>query len=81
MRTDGRTDMTRLIVFFRNIASAPRIVQSDYKYCMRDTRRQIASLGLAVGHKTDFSSLQIKHHVGQVQYLLEDNRLLVSIFP
>jgi hypothetical protein len=72
MRTDGRTDMTKLIVSFRNFASAPKIVQSDYSYCIQDTRRQMASLGLAIGPKRDLSSLQMRHQIRQVQYLLED---------
>jgi hypothetical protein len=57
-RTDGRTDVTKLIVSFRNFASVPKIVQSDYTYCMQHTRRQMAFLGLANGSKTDLSILQ-----------------------
>jgi len=80
-RTDGRTDVTKLILSFRNFASAPKIVQSDYTCCMQHTRRQMASLRLTIGSKTDLSSLQIRHHDRQVQYMLEDNGLLVSISP
>ena len=79
MRTDGRTDITKLIVSFRNFARAPKILQSDYYYCIQYTRRQMAWLGFAIGRKTDLSSLQIRHHVRQVQYLLEDSSLLLSV--
>jgi len=66
-RTDMRTDMPKLKVSFRNFASAPNTVQSDYNYCMQHTRRQMASFGLAISSKKDLSSLQIRHYVREVQ--------------
>ena len=30
MRNDGRTDMTELVVAFRNFANVPKMLQSDY---------------------------------------------------
>ena len=57
MQTDGRANMTKLIVSFRNFGSAPEKLQSAYNYSMQDTQRQRVSPALAIASKTDLSSL------------------------
>jgi hypothetical protein len=44
MRPDGRTDVTKLIVAFRNFANAPKNVTafSDVTLCSKIQRRQVS---------------------------------------
>jgi len=68
MRTDGRTDVTKLIVAFRNFAKAPKnVFQATSRHIARTLTQNSVAIVQVLDSHSDVSHAEIHFHVLHLQ--------------